>query len=158
MHARVFALAVKYQISGLRDIVRTKFTEVMKTAVTEQDIAGALAVTFLATPDEERDLRDSTIETLLGHEIGYLKFPAVEAAIKAIPGLCYDLLKTRQSSESSVDAALKSVVCFHCKRKSLFRCGACGAVTSKCACFGSLDTNGICPYPDCGKKTLVAVE
>lgn len=136
MHAKVFTLAVKYQIEALRDFASTNVAELLETSVTGSDLASALSVIFLSTPDEERALRDPVIDNIVIRDSRYLELSTVEAAIKVIPGLCYDLLTRARRENYLMKDQLSGAVCGFCRRES-FRCTSCKEVTSQCGCVGT---------------------
>jgi hypothetical protein len=94
-HAKLFAMAVKYQIKGLRQLAEAKFMDETMNhgAWKHKNFAQAIYVVYNSTPDDITTLRD-LVEELLDEQFQDLKYNHdVETAISCTPGLAYALFK-----------------------------------------------------------------
>ena len=57
-HAKAFAIAVKYQIDGLRDLAASKYKEAVTTCWNHEDFAHSVFVAFNSTVEEVTQLRE----------------------------------------------------------------------------------------------------
>ena len=96
-HAKVFAMSVKYQADGLRELAAAKF----KDAVTTQghwdheDFPTAISIIYTSTTDDVLELR-LTVEDVLHDHFDALKAKEEFAAVtRGTPGLLYSLLGRR---------------------------------------------------------------
>lgn len=92
MHAKVFAAAVKYQVLGLRSVASSKFESAVKANWNHGSFAEAAHVVYTTTPEEVRTLRDVVATALTEHADLFDKVE-VEAVVRSITGLSYELLK-----------------------------------------------------------------
>ncbi|SMR50240.1 unnamed protein product [Zymoseptoria tritici ST99CH_3D1] len=102
-HAQVFAVACKYGIPSLRSAASKRFQTAVASHWSGTKFAQTIEEVYGSTPDEERELRKVITKTLLDHpELLHKK--DVEATIRGIDGLAYDLLKanTKSSAEESL--------------------------------------------------------
>ncbi|KAI7287010.1 hypothetical protein KC345_g807 [Hortaea werneckii] len=92
MHAKIFAAAVKYQVSGLRTLAAGKFREAVRVNWHHKTFAEAARIAYETTYEEERVLRDAVITTLDRHANELLKRDEIEALVKNDSDLMYELL------------------------------------------------------------------
>ena len=107
-HAKVFAMAVKYQADGLRELAAAKF----KTAVTtegywaHEDFPSAISIIYTSTSDDVLDLRQ-VVEDVLHRHFNTLKANEdMVAIIRGIEGLTYSLLDRRSMSACSQEQCI----------------------------------------------------
>ncbi|KAK3699828.1 hypothetical protein LTR37_016243 [Vermiconidia calcicola] len=118
-HAKIFAVAEKYGIRGLKALAHHYFAQ--QTNPTPEDLAEEIKVIFTTTPEHVRELRDIVIKYILTQQSpAILEHPSIEAAIQAVDTLAYELLKKSQGAGSyggirSQDSC--SHICSRCARK-----------------------------------------
>ena len=96
-HAKVFAIAVKYQIDGLRDLAASKYKEAATTCWNHEEFAHSVFVAFNSTAEEVTQLRDIVSDTLHQHFDDLKDKAEVETVICNIPRLAYALLERRRA-------------------------------------------------------------
>jgi hypothetical protein len=89
-HARMYALADKYQISGLKALAQRKFQKAALQHWNSEEFAPALHIVFTSTLEEDRGLRDVVISTISRDRL--LEKPEVRAVVKELPELAFGLL------------------------------------------------------------------
>ncbi|KAK5682251.1 hypothetical protein LTS10_005377 [Elasticomyces elasticus] len=92
MHAKVFAVAVKYQVPALQDLATRKFIAAVAANWNHDSFAEAAHIVYTTTADENRALRSEVVKTLLQYG-SLLDKPAVEGLVCGISGLAFELLK-----------------------------------------------------------------
>lgn len=92
-HAKVFAIAVKYQIHGLRGLAASKFKDAATAYWKHDDFVEAIYIVYSSTAEEDTQLRDIVAEVLHQHFEDLEDSPEFEAAFCNIPRLAYTLLK-----------------------------------------------------------------
>ena len=99
-HAKVFAMAVKYQVNGLRDLATLKFKQSAMTDWDHDNFAYAIPIVYKSTPEDIPQLREIVADTIHEH-FDVLKDKAtIEAVVCNIPHLAYDLLKRDEARTS----------------------------------------------------------
>lgn len=95
-HARVYSLAEKYLIQGLKTVALQKFKSTLADSVDIGDYLEAAQEVYTSTIEDDRGLRDPIIETLYRNQ-DWLDREDVRAVIKGLGSLTYDLvIYTRQ--------------------------------------------------------------
>jgi hypothetical protein len=89
-HARMYALADKYQISGLKALAQRKFQKAALQHWNSEEFAPALRIVYTSTLEEDRGLRDVVISTISRDRL--LEKPEVRAMVKDLPELAFGLL------------------------------------------------------------------
>ncbi|KAK4950766.1 hypothetical protein LTR10_010759 [Elasticomyces elasticus] len=92
MHAKVYAVAVKYQVLSLQELATRKFIAAVAANWNHDSFPEAAHIVYTTTPDENRALRSEVVKTLLQHR-SLLDKPAVEGLVCGISGLAFELLK-----------------------------------------------------------------
>ncbi|KJY01922.1 hypothetical protein TI39_contig272g00011 [Zymoseptoria brevis] len=93
-HARVFAIALKYGVPALKRAAVDKFQSTIKTHWSHNDFPSVIEEVYSSTPDEVRELREVVARTILKNPKS-LRSKEVEATIRSIDGLAFDLLKLK---------------------------------------------------------------
>lgn len=91
LHAKVFAMASKYDIKSLELTARKKFRDQLKREWSSGDMIAAMDFIFNHTPDREYKLRDALKDAIVRRSIDVVQDPGFEAAVAGIDGLAYDL-------------------------------------------------------------------
>ncbi|KAF2104551.1 hypothetical protein NA57DRAFT_51371 [Rhizodiscina lignyota] len=91
-HCKVYAIAEKYGIAGLKSLARAKFGSQMAVHFNSHEFADAIQDVYDTTVDGDRGLRDVVIQTFREHpELAHRK--DVEYAVKDTPGLAWELFR-----------------------------------------------------------------
>ncbi|KAF2470994.1 uncharacterized protein BDR25DRAFT_28881 [Lindgomyces ingoldianus] len=91
-HARLYELADKYQVMGLKSLVREKFILACQSFWNTSKFPIAAEIVFATTPEEDKGLREVVVSTISDHMI-LLKQPEMESLMVTYNGLAYGLLK-----------------------------------------------------------------
>lgn len=100
VHAKVFAISIKYQANGLRDLATTKFGEAVKSSWNTRAFAQAIEIVYNSTTDDNKQLRNIVADTIHEHFDDLKYGNDVEAVVSQIPGLAYGLLKRSRKSQT----------------------------------------------------------
>ncbi|KAI9791658.1 MAG: hypothetical protein M1835_000209 [Candelina submexicana] len=92
LHVSIYALADKYGIHGLKTLAAEKFRVQAREHWDDPEFPQAMHEVYETTPDNDRHLRDTVIETLQRNK-SLVQKPEVGTVIKEINGLAYDLLR-----------------------------------------------------------------
>ena len=90
-HAKVYALAEKYLIRGLKAVALRKFKAAAAVCLDVDDFLQATLEVYTSTIEDERGLRDVVVETLFKNS-EWLDQEKVRAVIKELGALTYDLV------------------------------------------------------------------
>lgn len=130
-HAKVFAMAIKYQVDGLQSLALARFISSVTTHWNHEDFAHTIFVAFNSTPENITQLRDVVTDALHEHFEELQNKAEIETVVCGLPCLTYALLKRSRIPKASL----------HCEQRmhpaqSLYNinCKACN-FTSK-ACYG----------------------
>lgn len=93
-HAKVFAMAIKYQVEGLQDLAAAKFKQSAEMDWDHEDFAEAISIVHDSTPESVSQLRDIVADAIHEH-FDALQNKRVQTVICNIPRLAYDLLKRK---------------------------------------------------------------
>jgi hypothetical protein len=95
MHAKVFAIASKYDIKPLECTVRRKLKDQTECILDIADLIAAIHVVFNFTPDSEFELRNILKDIMVRHALALVQHPDFEDAVASIDGLAYDLFRLK---------------------------------------------------------------
>ncbi|KAM3416997.1 hypothetical protein BST61_g8580 [Cercospora zeina] len=98
LHARMYAAAKQYGISGLEALCLDKFKIQLTRHWDAVELAEAIHVVYSTTPPADKDMREAVADTLGWHH-RLLDKPEIEVAILEINGLAYELLKRSRRAE-----------------------------------------------------------
>ena len=73
INARVYALAEKYQIKGLKDVAKGKFITELEMDWTDKDFFTAIKIVYTTTPSFDRGLRDA-VNAVVYNNRNYLQY------------------------------------------------------------------------------------
>jgi hypothetical protein len=90
LHARVYALAEKYEIGGLREVALSKFKVELDSNWDTRDFLEAIKIVYNSTPKSNRGMRDVVAATFHNHQL--LTQPELREYIRDDTDLVYDLL------------------------------------------------------------------
>jgi hypothetical protein len=93
--AKMFAVAVKYHVDGLRLCARVGFQNALATAWNSDAFPEAVNIVCTSTPEDATELREIVLDTIHDHFPTLKKKPAIEEAICDIPRLTYAMLKRK---------------------------------------------------------------
>jgi hypothetical protein len=96
-HAKVFAMAIKYQVDGLRALAVKKFKEAASSDWNNDDFAQVVQVVYASTPDDVQELRTITADTIHDHFSVLKDKEDLEMVISGLGDLSYSLLRRTSS-------------------------------------------------------------
>jgi hypothetical protein len=126
-HAKVFAMAVNYQVDGLRDLAAAKFKQSAKTHWNHDDFAHAIFIVHNSTSEGVPQLRD-IVADILHERFEKLKHKAeVETVVCSIPHLAYALLKRAGTIPTCVNGHARNISTMTCSlcTKQYYMCKTC---------------------------------
>ena len=91
-HAKVYALAEKYGIMGLKALARRKFASQVKEHLASEELSLAMQEVYESTVDSDRGLRDIVIQTFRAHP-DIAQRQDVEEVVRGTPGLAWELFR-----------------------------------------------------------------
>ncbi|KAF2679206.1 hypothetical protein K458DRAFT_119023 [Lentithecium fluviatile CBS 122367] len=91
-HAKVYAIAEKYGISGLKTLARKKFAHQIEAHLGSEELPEACQEAYESTVDTDRGLRDVIIQTFRSHPDLSLR-KDMEMTVKETPGLAFELFR-----------------------------------------------------------------
>ncbi|KAK3947616.1 hypothetical protein QBC32DRAFT_80508 [Pseudoneurospora amorphoporcata] len=90
-HAKIYALAEKYLISGLKAVALRQFKAAATVSLDIDDFLGAALVVYESTIEDDRGLRDVVVETLYKNS-EWLDEEKVRDVVKELGALTYDMV------------------------------------------------------------------
>lgn len=91
-HAKLFTMAVKYQIDGLRHLITQKFKEAVATQWSHEDFAHTIHIVYNSTAEDVTELREIVADAVHAHFEELQERPGVEVSMRSIAALTYGLL------------------------------------------------------------------
>lgn len=137
-HALVYALAVKYQVSGLKPLRTRKFKSAIDQCWNTCELAEATRIVYTSTPDEHTDIRDIVLAKIIQHSDKLAEKPDIEATVREIPGLAYALFKRLRVRSKA------GHVCLECDTSFVKCCPSCGVARLTCKCTVDVDCARCC--------------
>jgi hypothetical protein len=95
LHAKVYEVADKYDVAGLKELSREKFMLACNIHWNSDQFSVAAEYAFTTTPDEDEGLRKSIRDTLAAHR-EIIKNPGIKVFLQRRPELMYELLAGAQ--------------------------------------------------------------
>jgi hypothetical protein len=92
-HAKVSAMAIKYQVNGLRDLAVSKFTDAVKAGWDHESFAHTIFTVYNSTADDVTNLREIVAVTIYEHFDDLKKRDEIEVVVSSTGGLAYNLLE-----------------------------------------------------------------
>lgn len=146
LHARLFAIAVKYKVMGLRTMAGGRFNHCMEGGIDNDSFPIAVKVIYKLAPDDTLQLRDLVAKAMAREFHEFKRFDnsaELEKVLKKIPAFAYQVLQHShvacEMSEHGYRHGLYTMVCGACDR-SASACYTCShAQNPLCpACGGSV--------------------
>jgi hypothetical protein len=94
LHTKIYEIADKYDVHGLKDLAREKFLRASAEFWDSEEFAPAAHYAFSTTPEGDKGLRDVIINIISKH-MALLNKPVIEALLTEFNGLALGLLKMR---------------------------------------------------------------
>jgi hypothetical protein len=116
-HAKVFTIAAKYQIDGLRDLAASKFKDAAIAHPDADELVDSIYVAYNSTPEDVTQLRDAVADILHQHFDAIEEDSALETALCYVPRLAYDVLKRGRAGDKDGSTALAG---------GSYKCDECG--------------------------------
>ncbi|KAK3117874.1 hypothetical protein LTR53_000287 [Teratosphaeriaceae sp. CCFEE 6253] len=101
MHAHVFAAATKYHVPALQVLSACKFYGALRANWDHESFAEAARVVYTTTAEGVSMLREEVVQAITEHG-SLLEKPAVEAVVRSINGLAYELLMGHRRISSAL--------------------------------------------------------
>jgi hypothetical protein len=95
IHTKVYELADKYDVAGLKDLVKVKFDRACYQFWSDPAFAAAAHYAFSTTPEHDKGLRDIVSKTISDHMSDMIVKPEIETLLTEFNGLAYGLLKQK---------------------------------------------------------------
>ncbi|KAI4915020.1 hypothetical protein J4E90_005057 [Alternaria incomplexa] len=95
VHAKLYEIADKYDVLGLKELVIEKFKRACHSFWNDPSFAAAAHHVFSTTPEHDKGLRDIVLKTIAEHMAELVKKPEVEALLTEFNGLAFGLLKMK---------------------------------------------------------------
>lgn len=92
IHAKVYAIAEKYGISGLKSLAKKKFAHQIERHISSAELPEACQEVYESTIDTDRGLRDVVVQTFRSNPDLTLR-KDVELAVRETPGLAFELFR-----------------------------------------------------------------
>lgn len=92
LHTKVYALAEKFDIPGLKDLAKSKFEMAMACHYDSPEFAEAIEEVYCSTVDSDRGLRDVVLQAFRSHP-QLASTQDVFSVIKETPTLAFELFK-----------------------------------------------------------------
>ncbi|KAF2737119.1 hypothetical protein EJ04DRAFT_129332 [Polyplosphaeria fusca] len=93
-HARLYELADKYQIQGLKPLIEGRFKAACQLYWKSEQFPIASDIVYATTPEEDKGLRKIVVDTIAQH-MELLKKPEMEPLMVTYNGLAFGLLKIK---------------------------------------------------------------
>ncbi|PWI64994.1 hypothetical protein PCL_08353 [Purpureocillium lilacinum] len=100
VHARVYAIAEKYEIQGLKILAGANFTSAAGQRWNTDDFLAAAYEVFESTDDTDHGLRDVVVSVFRSHKNQLLRKEQAENLLMDLPALTVELLKDPQQQPS----------------------------------------------------------
>jgi len=88
----MYAVADFYSVSGLKELANKKFRDTVQEHWDSNVFIKAVEVVYTTTPPKDRGLRQ-VVSYVLRNHIELLDKPEIDAIIKEVPDLSYDILR-----------------------------------------------------------------
>lgn len=92
LHTKVYALADKYLIDGLKAVALEKFREDAKTSWSTEQFLQAAEVAYTSTQDREVGMKHFIVSIICRHKHWLLERDSVKQCLRNTPDLAYDVL------------------------------------------------------------------
>jgi hypothetical protein len=91
-HAKVYAIAEKYGIAGLKELARSKFADQIDLHLSSPEFSEACQEAYESTFHTDRGLRDVIVQAFRANPSLSLR-PDVESMVRETPGLAFELFR-----------------------------------------------------------------
>jgi hypothetical protein len=91
LYAKMYELAEKYNVMGLKELSRDKFSDVCKHCWGNADFPAAARCVFSTTPEEDKGLRDIVIFTIAKH-MELIRKPEIQELMSEFGSLSLEVL------------------------------------------------------------------
>lgn len=94
IHASMYSVGDKYQVSGLSDLARSKFMSCFHHHVNSDDFVNAVQIAFSTTPDQNEGLRNVISDAFLTYfKVKISDIPGAKENLCTLDGLSMQLIK-----------------------------------------------------------------
>ena len=130
MHCQVYVLAIRYEVVGLKEAALAKIERRLQFPCAGPDYATPLHVIYKSIPDTEKAMRAAVMNRLLDADIHLLRSEAMQAVVRDIPELAYDLLWV--VPETPITGLEDSCSRYHSDGLVVYSCKGCGRRVLMC--------------------------
>jgi hypothetical protein len=107
-HAKMFAIAVKYQVNGLREYAAKCFGYAARRTWWSEEFLETFTIVFNSTPEQARELRDIVFDTVWDHWGDFKDRDEVKEAFDSHPFLVRELLDRQWDPRSYVERIVQT--------------------------------------------------
>jgi hypothetical protein len=100
LHTKVYTLADKHLIDGLKTVALEKFREDVKTVWSMEQFLKATEVAYTSTQDRTVSMRHVIVSTICDNEHWLLSRDSVKQCLRDTPDLAYAVLMQRHQNPS----------------------------------------------------------
>lgn len=148
-HAKAFAMAIKYQIEGLRTLATSKFKSSVAKYWKHNDFLHAIRIVYTSTADDIPELRGITADAVHNNFDLLREKPEIRSLLRSLPGLATDLLERGREESIHVHKrqAFMQLSCGHKIDLSTSKnwCNSCEMYSMSCGpCHSSPFTANVC--------------
>ena len=99
-HARMYAVAEFYGVSGLRNLAEKKCSEAAQVYWDSDAFAEAIEIVYTTTVAEDCELR-KVVKNVLTDHAELIDKPKIEACMREVPDLAFDTLKAMRGIQDA---------------------------------------------------------
>lgn len=93
LHARIYAVAEKYMVDGLKAVAMEKFEKATASGWNKHDFLEAARETYTSTIDSDKGLRDIVVKVFHAHKLSLLDKEEAVQLLTEVPVLAVHLLR-----------------------------------------------------------------
>jgi len=101
LYAKIYAIAEKYNVTGMKDVAQDYFTRAMKYGWASEFFAPTIEVVYASVPETVRGLKDVSTKAATEHRRPLLKRPVVQVLLKEVPDFAFDMLMCIRDQEEA---------------------------------------------------------
>ncbi|KAH7091651.1 hypothetical protein FB567DRAFT_546358 [Paraphoma chrysanthemicola] len=109
IHAKLYAIADKFFVKGLKDAAREKFEKSIRDTFASKHFYDAVDIVFSTTPDHDAGLRDLLAERIMAEKIKFRlgNNGDLDDALKEVPGLAFRVMQCEEKRRAREDTIAK---------------------------------------------------
>lgn len=95
IHAKMYEIADKYDVYGLKSLVIEKFRRACQAFWNTTSFTAAAHHAYTTTPEHDKGLRDIVSKTIAKHMVELVRNPEIEALLTELNRIAYSLLQAK---------------------------------------------------------------